>query len=204
VSGEPALRSSGSGDLGDLVESRPRAVSPRRRLLVACLVVVLVIVGATAWYVDGRRRVHEFSTLLRCVTVAESAWTIADARITSMASYVRPSVGLNPSLNVQHGLYALVADEAAVGVPSLRQALHGCRSVHVLAYHSKLRAARTAYVALLQAEVDRVAATATDGSQAFADSEGLTQLRSLARRDLSAAAPDEQARQSARRAMGAL
>jgi hypothetical protein len=202
VSRERVLRPSGSDDHGDFVEAGPRVVSAGRRRLIAGLALVAVLVAATAWYVDGRRRAHEFSALLHCVTAAESDWTAADARTTSMANYVRPGVGVNPSVTVAQGLYGMVADEAAIGVPDVRQALRLCRSVRVLAFHSNLRAARAAYVTALQAEVDRLAATAADGSHAFDGSEGLTRLRARARVDLSAAAPDEQARRSVLHAMG--
>jgi hypothetical protein len=156
--------------------------------------VVVVIVSSAGWYLDGRRRMQEFTALAQCVATAEDSWRDADARVTAMASYVAPSAASSRSRSVQRGLYRLVAREAARGEPFVQQALERCRAVPVLPFHPALRAARAAYVACLQAEVDRLAATRSDGSRAFSNSDRLSRLRDRAFAELSAAAPDERAR----------
>lgn len=187
-------------DGDDVVDSGPDR-DPRRRRIAAALAVLLVVVSATVWQLDSRRRTAEFGALRGCVTTAEAAWADADARVTGMSSYVRPSIGAGLLREMELGLYRLVAAQAATGEPAVRGALRRCQAVSVLSFHPALRAARTAFLACLRAEVDLLVATASDGSRAFANSDRLTRLRSRALARLVLAAPDDRSRRVAERLM---
>jgi hypothetical protein len=111
-----------------------------------------------------------------------------------MGGYVRPSLGVNPAPEVDQSLYRLVAREAEIGAPEVRRAQTGCEQVGILAFHRSLENARTAYVAFLSADTDRLAAIAADGSQAFDGSDEVVALHAQAFTELRSAAPDDSAR----------
>ena len=185
----------------DVVPSRFRRLGRRQRALLAGAVALVVLLGAAAWFADRQHRPREFADLARCVASAEGSWAAADARIAAMASYVRPSVGTSPSAEVDRALYRLIADQAAVAVPPVRAALASCRDVAVLPVDGDLRAARSAYLAALGGEVDHLDATVADGSNAFAGTERLVELRARARSALTLAAPDARGRRQAAQLM---
>jgi hypothetical protein len=179
----------------DLVESTPRRLtSPQRRWAVVAGA-LLVIITLLAWYADGRRRASEFDRLARCVAAGESARVDADTRIAGMSSYVRPSLGVSSAPGVDESLYVLVARQALVGEPEVRRAAEDCRHVALLPFHSQLKSARSAYLAYLDSEAQRLSAITADGSKAFDGSDDLVALRTSALTALRSAAPDGSERQ---------
>jgi hypothetical protein len=183
VSGDPTPwstdldHSGGPGQAPDLVESTPRRLTARQRRRAIVAVAVLAAIGVGAWYADGRRQASEFDRLTGCVAAGESARADADTRIAGMSSYVRPSLGVSAAPGVDQSLYILVARQALVGEPEVREAARACRQVGILSFHSRLRSARSSYVEYLDAEATRLSAVAADGSAAFEPSDGIVALR---------------------------
>lgn len=142
----------------------------RRRLLLA-LVAGLVLVAALVGWADQRVRSAEDRDLAACAEQAEAAAVRTDQVLGAMEAYLRPVVGVRPSL------WSLMEDPARRAEPLLGAALEVCLDVDVLDLHRENVRERAAYVDYLTARRAQVRAIAADGQVVARSDPALARLR---------------------------
>ena len=141
-----------------------RTADPRRRRVTLTIALVLLLLAGAAWWVDQSRVEREGGQLSSCVRSAESTAATAEGRVAMMREYVRPVIG-NADETTQRGLYALVREQAQVGLPAYRRVRDTCADVPVSAWHEDLRRARTAYLTYLDTRLGLLESIARDGGR---------------------------------------
>jgi hypothetical protein len=149
--------------------------------LVLALVVLLVVGAAAAWVVDQHRRHTEATQIAACARAAAQAVDDAEASLGTFYSYIAPAVDPERS-RASHHLYVYLSRAAPRLVPPVRGALARCDGIRVWHRHEDLRAARSAYVVLLRAELDRLVRVSQDGTAYVGGSNEIQVLRSAAQR----------------------
>lgn len=151
---------------------RPSRVLP----VIGVLTAVALVVSGVVWVEGQRRGAEERRAIDHCARSATTAVERAERRLGAMASYVRPAFGTAPA-EVDAGLMRLVAGQAPIASPAVDEALATCRDVDVWRFNSDHREARSAWIAFLVAERQRLTAVAADGGNYFTGFEKVSALR---------------------------
>jgi len=155
----------------------------RRPWLPLVLAAAVLLVAGTAAVLNDRRSDEERAELTRCARVAVTALYRAENRLTAMARYIAPVVDplrVSPTTD----LYSLLSDAAEPSLPDLEHAQELCRRIDVWWLHRDNRRARNGYVALLAAELDRLARVVADGTEFYDGYDEIMRLRADAERAL--------------------
>jgi hypothetical protein len=171
----------------DVLEAGPPPARRRPGLIAVVLVVSVALAGA-GWWSDHRERAREFDTLLACVRGFEQAAGSASARVSMMSNYIQPALN-SGTPELSRGLYALVEQAAAAGLPRLEVARAGCSRVHGRPWHSGFTTAKSHVMVYLNARILALSATAADGRENFPPRPELLRQRDRARAALAALAP---------------
>jgi uncharacterized protein HemX len=147
----------------------------RRHRLTAVALVAILGLGLVALAEGARRAPAEEVALERCAERATSAVERAERRLSAMARYIAPQLGM-ATADLDAQLLQLVARQAPAARTSVDRSLRACRGVDVWPLNRDHRRVRAAYVDLLVAEQSRLQRIARDG-RAFYD--GYPQVRSL-------------------------
>jgi hypothetical protein len=141
---------------------------PTRPRHLTWLVVAVLVLGLAVVAVDDRR-VHgaESARVDVCATATATAWTLADRRVSGMASYVRPAFDGAYTPGVRTGLAQLVAGAALRAVPGLHASRSTCTGVDVRRWHGDLRRRLEDCLATLDARLLWLQEVARDGGVAF-------------------------------------
>ena len=126
------------------------------------LVVVLV---ATAWFVDHRFRGSEEAHVAACVAGADLAVDSAYAPVVTMVGNVRPQLDGPASDQQRRSAYGLVSRSAEGGAESLDAARATCADIGVLPWHGGVADERDACVSRLEEHQAVLVALAADGSR---------------------------------------
>jgi hypothetical protein len=161
-----------------LVVREPREPWHPPRWLAGVLVVA-VLVGGIAWYVDHRVRVREGAQVARCERLLADASSMADLRMGAMASYIRPALSSVRGGQQLH-LADLMARPARRVLPDVQRADRVCRAVSVEPWHFSLASRRNASAAYSGALVTLLQAVAAQGRAYFHDDATLLGLRHAA------------------------
>lgn len=154
------------------------ATPPVPRWVWAVLVVVL-LVGATAWAVDERARSREDAAIGECRSRLKAADDYASARLMSMSDYIRPTLS-----SVPHGtarrLGRLMEPRARVVIPRVEVAARACQGVRLWSWHGAGEARLAATLAYADGLLDRLEQIADEGLVYFAPDRRLDRLRARA------------------------
>jgi hypothetical protein len=160
------------------VRAPARARSTRVRW-VWCAVVVALVIGSTAWYVDHRMRADERAALEHCERRLRTASVLSDIRMGMMVNYVRPRVAetdVSPRLH----LADLMSTPAREQLPVVLRANRICWSVAIKPWHFSLVSRRSTATAYADALVALLRAVASKGSTSFRHDPPFTELRTAA------------------------
>lgn len=164
-----------------LVREPPAPRHPRLLRALAVALVVAAVLGAAGTWAAGRYRAPQESAALdRCVAEAETTVQLAETRLGAMARYVSPALGA-VSAELDSDLYALIGTQAADLRGSVAATLERCRDVALWPTSLARRRVRAAHVMLLEAEVARLRAVATDGRAYYERYDEVYRLRQRAR-----------------------
>jgi hypothetical protein len=147
----------------ELLEHDPPRPSVRSWLVVGVFVLALVAAGVD----DRHAHAAESARVDRCAAATVAARTLADRRVRSMASYVRPALNGAYTPEVRAGLSGLVGRAARQSSPALDAARTTCARVGVRPWHGDLRGRLAACRAAVDARLRWLAEVADDGVQAF-------------------------------------
>jgi hypothetical protein len=178
----------GPGEVDDPEVSGTTGRTARRTWLTVAVLVPVLVLALAGWSWDQNRRSKELDALLGCVTAGQASTAAADARVSGITEYVRPSLGRGLPESTTAGLYLLIGRAAEQALPGLQQAVVGCRQVSVLRWHGDLRTARQAYLDHLDGQVAAIRAIADHPAVLPDDAARLSELSGRARSALLAAA----------------
>lgn len=157
---------------GDDRHPHPRG----RRSVVACLVLLVVGLGADRWQVS-----REAEALLACVERGESAAENGRGRVAGTVQYASPQLtAAGTSPRVRTSLEGLVRAAAGQADAPLTAARDACEAVTVAPWRAALADARSAYVVVLDRERERFAAIASDVDVLYRRDPELATLREQA------------------------
>lgn len=138
-------------------ERRPR-LSWRAR---AGALLVLLVVVATAYFVDRDMRERETREVARCAREVATSVDLASRRLRAAYEYVRPSLGVRLAPDFEAGIFRLVA-QAAEGADA-RLAPESTCDITVSPLHDDLQRRRDRCADVLGAHRAGLAAVADDG-----------------------------------------
>ena len=156
-------RARGERVMTEVLEHEPPR--PTRRAWAAVGLLVLVLVGAGVE--DRRAHASEAAAVARCAAATGEARALADRRVSSMASYVRPALNGSYTPEVRAGLSRLVGEAARDAAPVLGAARVTCARVGVRPWHGDLRGRLDACLQTLDARHAWLEEVAGDGTLAF-------------------------------------
>lgn len=136
-----------------------RRLSWRVRLLV---VLVLLLVGVTAYVVDRQARQRDEQAVAECAEEVATSVDLATRRLRAAYEYIRPSLGVPLDPAFEEGIFRVVS-RAAEGADSELAPRETCADISIWAWHSDLVDKRDRCTALLDAHRTGLAAVAEDG-----------------------------------------
>jgi hypothetical protein len=137
-------------------------------------VAAVLVLGA--WFALSVRASGEHEALSGCADEARTAVDRAETRLSATASHIAPSVGVaSPRLDVS--LLGLVEEQARRVRGPVAGALATCRDVDLWPIGGRRHETRAAYVALLEAEQERLDRISRDGTALFS---GYDEIKELA------------------------
>jgi hypothetical protein len=143
---------------------------------VLLLVLVLVlVVGAVAAYVDHRSRVDEARSLEACRRELHAAAVSSDLQMMAVATTTHGPLG--SARDATLGLAGLMSRSARQLLPQVVHADDVCRRVSVRPWHFSLEARRNATTAYAGALAAKLRAVASDGRTSYLDDRTLRSLR---------------------------
>ena len=157
------MTSTGKRGMTEVLDHEPPPPSRRAWSAVGLLVLVLVAAGVE----DRQAHAAEGDAVERCAAATAEARALADRRVSSMASYVRPALNGSYTPEVRAGLSRLVADAARDAAPLLGAARVTCARVGVRPWHGDLRGRVDACLQTLDARRAWLEQVAGDGTLAF-------------------------------------
>ncbi len=146
---------------------------PSTRVLV--VVVLAVVVGGLAAYVDHRSRVDEAHALEACRRQLHDAALSSDLQMMAVATTTHGP--LASSRDAPSGLTGLMSRSARDLLPEVVHADDVCRAVSVRPWHFSLKARRDASAAYSTALVAKLRAVASDGRISYVEDQALRRLR---------------------------
>jgi hypothetical protein len=170
---------SGTGECLDILEGG--AEPGPRRGWPAVVLVVLAVLGVGAWGLDHMGRVADYNALFRCVQAGDATDTSVRAQISMITDYIRPALSTGPPPALRDGLFDLVRERAADGVPRLVRVRDGCRAVRPLPWHTGLIRAQESYLAYLDTRLAVVQGIARNGSLVYVQHPELAEVWQQAR-----------------------
>jgi hypothetical protein len=126
-------------------------------VVLAALMVAVVVVR----WADGVAARREYDALQEAWTAAAAHTAYAERSVASIVEYASPQLQTAPAA-VRAGLRRLVEEAAAKQLPVLTAGLEAVAAVGVWPWHQRLREAKTACVAYLDARLARLRAVALD------------------------------------------
>lgn len=154
------------------------ATRPVPRWVWAALVVVLLL-GATAWAVDEQRRGREDAAIDDCRARLVEADAYVSARLMSMSDYIRPSLSSVPP-RVARRLGEMLEPRAEVALPRVEAAARACQGVRLWSWHGSGQVRLAATLAYADGLLDRLERIADRGLVYFAPDRRLDRLRARA------------------------
>ena len=150
--------------------------------------VVALVLGGAIWVTNRQLAARETSAVVSCVQTSEQTLAAIDTQLALTAKYVAPQVGPHSSLLIRDSLYRLIEDSATGAVPALDGAISRCDQVAIAPPYHRLAAARSAYVAYLDAQLAHLHDITRDGTAQGRVPPELAPLLAKARAALAAAA----------------
>lgn len=122
----------------------------------------LALLAALAWAEGVRRLPVERAGLDACAGHASAAVAGSDVRLAAISSYIAPAVGVGTA-DLDTGLRRLVSEQARRARGPVDEALRTCRDLVIWPLNDDHRAARSAYLDLLEAQRSHLGSVITDG-----------------------------------------
>lgn len=142
---------------------------------------VLVLLGVLGYGGDRLLAQREQTGLLARAAAAQETAIYADRRVSAALTYASPQLS-SPAVSpgVRRSLQRLVEDTARGQLTALRTARRRAAAERVLPWHSRLRAARRAYLTYLDARIAYLSSVARDIGSLFQSHAELPSLLALA------------------------
>jgi hypothetical protein len=139
------------------------------------VVVLAIVVGALAAYVDHRTRVDETRALDTCRRQLHDAAASSDLQMLAVATTTHGPLTSTPG--APSGLTGLMSRSARALLPEVVHADDVCRGVSIRPWHFSLKARRDASTAYAAALTAKLRAIAKDGRTSYIADAALRRLR---------------------------
>jgi hypothetical protein len=139
------------------------------------VIVLVIVVGALAGYLDHRSRVDESRALESCRRQLHDAAVSSDLQMMAVATTTHGPLASSPG--APSGLTGLMSRSARDLLPEVVHADDVCRGVSVRPWHFSLKTRRDASTAYATALAAKLRAVATDGRVSYVGDGALRRLR---------------------------